>query len=338
MAAIPLLLTTGDSRRDARLRDVVALVEEALPGRIRSYYLFGSVADGSAVATSDLDLFLVAATPLTADEEARLADIARTAMSLGGGVDLAVIDEGTLLREGHFRIAAGGRLLHGVELRPRIPPTSLSAYLRRYAQAPWDYIAQVLRREAFLAAGYLAYPLRHPDPGGEFYGYDRPRLPHGDEPLPNIHALVATACWIATVAVALHAGRMVPAKSASVRNYGEVIGDAWAPWLEELYDTGRRRWEYRVPDDPAGRRHLRDLCGPMLAFENHYLRLYRRFLLSELGQGAEARLAAARRLGEATFPDPALREALAGLANDDDQRMREAASVARSRIAREEAR
>lgn len=325
MREIPLLLTTGDSRRDAHLRNVVALVEEALPGRIRSYYLFGSVADGSAVATSDLDLFLVAATPLTADEEARRADIARTATMPGGGIDLLVIDEGTLLREGHFRIAMSGRLLYGTELRPRIPPTPLPSYLRRYAQAPWDYIVQVLRREAFLAAGYLAYPLRHPDPGGEFYGYNRPRLPHGGEPLPNIHALVATACWIASVAVALQTGRMVPAKSASVHIYREAIGDEWAPWLDDLYDTGRQRWEYRVPADPAGRRHLRDLCGPMLAFENHYLRLYRHFLLVELTRGTEAKLAAARRLNEAVFPDPALREVLA-------------ASVALSRIAQEEAR
>ncbi len=338
MRNVPLHLTTGDSQRDARLRGVVELVERALPGRIRSYYLFGSVADGSAVATSDLDLFLVAATPLTADEEARRADIARTATLLGGSIDLLVIDEETLLREGHFRISANGRLLYGTELRPRIPPTPLPAYLRRYAQAPWDYITQVLRRDAFLDAGYLAYPLHHPDPGGEFYGYDRPRLPHGDELLPNIHALVATACWIATVAIALRTGQMVPAKSASTRMYRELIGDAWAPWLEELYDTGRRRWEYRVPSDRVERRHLRDLCAPMLAFENHYLRLYRAYLLTELEQGTDAELLAAQRLSTAIFLDPALREALAGLARNDDQRVREAASMALSRIAQQEER
>lgn len=77
MGNVALPLTTGESRRDAQLRDIVALVEAVLPGRIRSYYLFGSAADGSAVATSDLDLFLVAASPLTADEEARRAEIVR---------------------------------------------------------------------------------------------------------------------------------------------------------------------------------------------------------------------------------------------------------------------
>src|SRR5437764_8193584 len=239
---------TGDRQVDAILRGLVGLLETIFPGRIRGYYLFGSYADGSNVPTSDVDLCLVPATPFTAEEEERRQRIGRACALLSGrGIDLITIGEEALLREGHFRIEAGSRLIYGVDIRDRMPPQPIEQYLRRYVHAPWDYITQVLRARDFQAAGYLAYPLRYPDPAGEFYGYDQPRLAHGTEPVPNVEALVATACWIATVIVGLRAGRTVAAKSASVRLYRELIGDDRAPWLEALYEWGNRRWGYRIP-------------------------------------------------------------------------------------------
>jgi predicted nucleotidyltransferase len=336
VSEIALLDTTGDRQVDAILRGLVGILETVFPGRIRGYHLFGSYADGSNVPTSDIDRCLVPATPLTAADEDRLQRIGRARALLGGrGVDLIAIGEEALLREGHFRIEAGSRLIYGVDVRDRMPRQSSERYLGRYVHAPCDYITQVLRARDFQPAGYLACPLEYPDPAGEFYGYDRPRLAHGTEPVPNIQALVATACWIATVIVGLRAGRTVAAKGASVRLYRELIGDDRAPWLEALYEWGNRRWGYRIPAAPAERRRLHNLCAPMLAFENHYLALYRDYLLARLrredGEDAE-RVAAARRLGEVIYSDDETLGALRAIADDGNRELRRDAARALQRI------
>jgi len=54
-----LRCSTGNVRVDTALRGAIGIFEAAFPGRIRGYYLFGSQMDGSAVAISDIDLFVV---------------------------------------------------------------------------------------------------------------------------------------------------------------------------------------------------------------------------------------------------------------------------------------
>jgi hypothetical protein len=45
-----------------------------------------------------------------------------------------------------------------------------------------------------------------------------------------------------------------------------------------MYENGRQRWHYLVPDDPAERRQLGSLCQRMLSLERHYLDVYATFL------------------------------------------------------------
>lgn len=59
MDTITLLSSTGDPSVDRLLRGVIGRFEAAFPARIRCHYLKGSYTDGSAVATSDLDLAVV---------------------------------------------------------------------------------------------------------------------------------------------------------------------------------------------------------------------------------------------------------------------------------------
>lgn len=319
MSDIALLETTGDQQIDALLRGIIGVLEAAFPDRIRGYYLFGSYADGSGMPTSDIDLFIVPKGRFTVDEEGRRERIGRSCALLSSrSIDLIAVGEEMLFREGLFRLEAGSRLIYGVDIRDRLPRQSLDQYLRRYVQAPWDYITQVLRARAFRESGYLVYPLQYPDPAAEFYGYDQPRLPHRQESAPNMKALVATACWIATVIVGLRAGRTVAAKSASVRLYQELIGDEWAGWLEALYEWGNRRWSYLIPEAPSERRLLRDLCARMLAFENVYLTLYRDYLLAQLRRGSADRSSAVKRLSEVLYPDDEVIAALQAVAGDDD--------------------
>jgi len=59
MSDVVLAASTGDENVDALLREVISRVEQALPERIRGYYVVGSHADGSALLASDIDLTIV---------------------------------------------------------------------------------------------------------------------------------------------------------------------------------------------------------------------------------------------------------------------------------------
>ncbi len=59
MSMIELIYSTHQPRVDEAITGVISLCEMLLPGRIRAYYLTGSYTDGSAVASSDIDLEIV---------------------------------------------------------------------------------------------------------------------------------------------------------------------------------------------------------------------------------------------------------------------------------------
>lgn len=56
MSDVTLSASVGSTAADAVIRGVIGSFETAFAGRIRSCYVEGSYADGSAVATSDIDL------------------------------------------------------------------------------------------------------------------------------------------------------------------------------------------------------------------------------------------------------------------------------------------
>ncbi|HEU5424440.1 MAG TPA: nucleotidyltransferase domain-containing protein [Nitrolancea sp.] len=278
---------------DALVRELLRRLADEAPGRVQSLYLFGSHVDGSAAASSDLDLFVVTHGEL-APGEADLIRALGQQLSFGSNeLDLLPIGSAHLLRDGHWRLEANSRLVAGDDLRPSLPAEPFDSYLRRYTHAPYAYMSQVLRGVA-----RLDYPLDYPDPGGEFYGYDHePRPPAPRDPAArDIRALVATACWIASLSVGLLAGQKVPSKSRAPAAYAEHVGDEWTGFVATVYRSGKERWGYLAPADPAARAELRALCRDMLAFENAYLLRYRDYLLAELQAGPEARRVAAERL------------------------------------------
>src|SRR5262245_6000353 len=75
MADIALLGSAGDARVDQTLRDVVAMIEERLPERVRGYYLVGSYAVGEARPSSDIDLIVLVKGELAEGERERFASV-----------------------------------------------------------------------------------------------------------------------------------------------------------------------------------------------------------------------------------------------------------------------
>jgi hypothetical protein len=237
----------------------------ALGERVHSGYLFGSAADGSAVATSDIDLCLVVHGAATDAEIELLRSIALAiSRSHTAVLDVVVFGSDALQRDGHYRIREASQHMWGEDLRPAMPVWSVERYVRHYRNAPFSYSVQVLR-----GLDHLILPLDYPDPTGEFFGYDATLLPPGGAALHNVKALVSAACWHASLLVTLRTGTLPRSKGDAVRLYREQMDDQWAALIEQLYGVAGQTWHYSVPDTLAERGLLRGWCKRMLAFENH---------------------------------------------------------------------
>lgn len=323
MDNITLHFTTGEATIDALLRTIVAHIEATWPGRVSGYYLFGSHAEGSAIPASDIDIILVwRGAALAAVETAQLKDFAANwSRRHGIPLDLLPLAEEPLRREGHFRIKHGSVLLHGDDLRAILPDLSLTAYLSTYTRAPFGYAA-----EGFRHTDRLIFPLAYPDRRAPFYGYvlDNHEL---------LKALVAAACWDASLLVSLETGRVIRSKSESVQLYRTSIGGVWADYVETLYEHGKHQWHYAVPIVLGEHRLLRKLCQEYLPFENYYFARYRRYLLDELTQGDRKRtLLAAQRLEAIVYSDDEVTNALKTLCGASDEEICTAAHRALDRL------
>ena len=342
MPALELLVSTGDPVVDDVLRGVVGLYELVFPGRVRGYYLKGSYASGTAVATSDVDVEILFRGSLDGAElDKAEALIASCRLLSSVGLDLGPAGEDAFLQPGApdlklgdgSDLLLGSRLLYGEDIRDRIalPPVRVWARSLMYGQP--SFMARIRG-----GTPVLQYPLGYPDARGDFLGYDRAAVKCRDGvSRPSTKDLVRIVTGAASAIAAWRGDRYVVSKSQSVAAYRDVVGGAWAGFVEEIDARCRAEWTYLVPEQPAARQRLRALCERALAFENHFLECLRDFLLEELAPPEtpdtdDAWLPAAaalRVLGRIRYPgDRAVRQVLAALAATGPDGLREAAQTA----------
>jgi predicted nucleotidyltransferase len=278
------------------LNELVAGFEAALPGQVRSYYLLGSYAEGTAVPPlSDIDLLVVLDDTAMTEAAGTAQHLAqRYAVRSPARLDVTIRREAELpalhavLRRS---LKSGSRLLDGAELRPSLPEVPL----QEFRWAVWDgalhFVLNVLR-----GVERCALPVSYPDPGGEFFGYDRIRIGEWYPPAleQGTKELVAAASRLCSALLAEQAGVQAAGKAAAFRLYTETFDDEWAPLVRDIFERCKLRWRYRVPQGAAEREQLRALCQGMLAFENHALEACRRFFGGATGQGSPARQAEAQ--------------------------------------------
>ena len=265
----PLAASTGDARADETLRALVTACEAAFSGRVRSYLLSGSYAEGDAIPESDLDLGVLFRGAVTDDERQRLYMLARAIEGPGAiRLDVLALDERQYLRNATAD-APEAITVYGDDVRGELTLEPLARARARYLSAATYYIWQMRG----LRPG-LVWPLDYPDPDGEFFGYERYGYFNGDGAeemyTPGARTMLNCATMIATARLT-HAGQRVPSKRRCVEWYAGLAPGESAAWLAALYAACKGRWRYRVPSDPAERVELRALCAPMLAFENDFL-------------------------------------------------------------------
>ncbi len=308
MEDVVLLASSGAEAIDRLVRGIVTVYEASFPGRVRSYYLLGSYADGGAVPISDIDLLVLFAGARDERERDQGLWLAEGCALLSPTrLDLMLCDEATLASE-VVLLRQGGRLIYGTDTRAELPLPPLAIYTRETTDAARYFMAHILR-----GVERLDVPLTYPDPQGEFFGYDTIRIPEWYPPgtVCGVKELVTTASRLARASLALRAGRYSGSKGGSVTAYRAYIGDEWSDLLDALYQHGKLRWGYALPTSPEERRLLRDLCQRMLAFENDFLARYRTYLLGLLRSGDASEQAHARDMfAEVIYADEEVSAAL----------------------------
>jgi predicted nucleotidyltransferase len=331
---ISLVGMTGNVELDMALYGVVGLGHIAFPGRVLGCYLVGSHANGEAVQASDVDVVVVFKGSLQPGEAERFMAFQRFCWLLGKvEVDVSLVAEAWLRERGAVHLKLSSLLLQGEDVREQLPLMSLELWLRECMHKPYQFIE---RSRPLAEDEPLRYPLRPPDPSGEFYGYDYRQLKGPEGALhPSTKEVMTLTSRVATARLALEAGVYAHSKRMAVQAYREHIGGEWAPLLEELF-AYRERWGYMLPSEPAARARFRELCSRVVELENFFLPRYRDFMLAELERGAlEERVLAAERLGQVIYEDNAATEAaLERCASTGPEPLRQAAERSLARLRR----
>lgn len=300
-----LLVSSGDATADNIVRGLVGIFEAVFPDRVAGYYLTGSYANGSALPTSDLDMAILFKGRFLSQAEFETAVQINESCKLISPVVLdawVISDERTQQAEfigDTLELKLSSRLVYGKDTRHMITAQPDATYVRWAMDIP-QYPLTVARN----LGGSVTVPLDYPDPDGMFYGYDqwKVRTAYGKQQA-GTKLLVALVGRIASALIAHHAGQYVGSKQECVEKYRMYINDEWTTLVEQVYEHCRNRWGYCIPVAEEERQRLRTFCQQTLAFENHFLTVYKSFLLAELQSGERKhQLLAIKRLGQIIYP------------------------------------
>ena len=273
----------------------------AFPERIHAIYIQGSYADDINVSTSDIDLLIVFKDSFQQNEQQYAESLARQCIATNAiELDIELVDEQSLIAGISPTFKYGSQLLFGEDIRDTFPLVSLIEWTR-------DRMHSSLWRTAHLfgRSGNVSYPLDYPDPHSEVYGYDARLvgLPDGRE----VHCtrdLIRLVGWSATAILAYKAGVYVARKSECHTLYQVHFQDEWGQLLQDIYELCRGKWNYLIPEDEDERRILRNICERTLMFENHFLSIYKEFVIEELnGEDEQGRLEALQVLRKVNYRD-----------------------------------
>ncbi|QSQ23767.1 hypothetical protein JY651_01930 [Pyxidicoccus parkwayensis] len=328
---VTLVGMTEDMGINATLYGAIGLAQMAFPGRVRAYFMLGSHATSEAVVASDIDVVMIFKDRFLEGEQARF-ELFRGYVShmCRMPLDLSATEEARLLEDGEVNLKQSSLLLMGEDIRERIPLMPKDKWLRYCMHRPFIFME---RSRAHAEDEPLRHPFSFPDAQGELYGYDhREHVEPDGTRHRSIKELVTLACRLATALVALKAEAYTHSKSSAIEAHRQLVNDEWTPLFEEIYAC-RRRWGYRVPAEAKDREHLRGLCARMLEAENHFLGLYKDYLLAELRRGElRYRVMAARRLGLILYAGDEVLTALREQAEVAEEPLREEAREAISRL------
>ncbi len=276
---VQLINSTNNIPADRTLQQLIEAFEATFPTRIRAYYIEGSYANSTNVASSDLDVLLIFKHKFADDEQQQAEALAnQQSATCKLELDIEFVDEQSLIGGVSPTLKFGSTLIYGEDTRDSLQLVSLAEWTRdRMHSSLWRTV-HLCHRPTI-----IRYPLTYPDPQDEFYGYTTRllRLPNGQE-VPCTRDLIRLVGWSATAILAFQAGEYVPSKSECHKLYSACFSDEWGQLLQDIYELCRGKWNYLIPKQQEERNILRNICERTLGFENHFLQIYKQFVLSEL--------------------------------------------------------
>ena len=264
---------------NAVLQKIIERFEANFPQRVRAYYIQGSYADASNVTTSDLDTLLIYKDRFEGNELQNAEELAKKCEAESTlELDIECVDEQSLANGVSPTLKVGSSFIYGEDIRDALPLIPLEEWTRdRMHSSLWRTVHLCNR------PSIIRYPLTYPDPQGEFYGYDARtlRLLNKQE-VRCTRDLIRLVGWSATAMIAFKSGRYVARKSECHKMYQACFDNEWGELLQDIYELCRGEWNYLIPDNLEERKRLRAICERTLDFENHFLQVYKKFILTEL--------------------------------------------------------
>lgn len=247
-----LAYSTDRPKINQILQGVIGVFQQVFLGRIRGYYLRGSYCSESAVPNSDLDLYVIFKEDFRDPVEIiKAVELGRACAFMSPMLlEISPSAEIHLSQPEHAGLALNFKrstqFHFGEDIRDQVPTPSSDDWVRWAMHAPQ---ASLL---ATRSAEFVTFPLSHPNPEAEFYGYDRQTIPCADG-IDRLSSklLLATVGWIATALVALRTGQYLGSKREAVELYKMHIHDEWTNVVEQVYEQCRNRWHYLIPDKEA---------------------------------------------------------------------------------------
>jgi alpha-ketoglutarate-dependent taurine dioxygenase len=293
---VTLTQSTGFLELDDLLGSVVANLKKVFGERLLSCYAVGSAFDGSGVQSSDVDLHLLFKGAHSSYLKRAVQEFSLV-LSEKHGVDLDLITffESDINPWADVRTKLGGLQIFGDCSAEILVLPPIEEYVRESMHKAYYYLARV--------RGFpdrLCYPLFAPNPEDRFYGYNSRIHEDGS---PSTKELVVVAGWLSTALVTRAAQCYIASKSATYAGYCKHINDEWTSHLQDIFELAREKWNYRLPETQGDREKLAAICRQQVAFENHFLSEYRKFLEGETTTAAGLHADRADKLLCELFPD-----------------------------------
>lgn len=286
--------STGSAQRDRLLSGVVCYLKNVFGSRMLAVYLVGSIVDGSAVQSSDIDLHVLFRGAHT-QRVKKAMQVLSTSLSLRYRVDLDMSPFfESDLNPCDVRTKLGGIQLFGEPISDKLVLPDINVYIRESMHRALYYQAR-----ARGLPDNLSYPFSAPDTSDRFCGYNSRVHEDGT---PSTKELVVVAGWISTALVALAAKCYIASKADTYKLYRAHINDQWMSHLEDVFELVRKQWNYRLPETEEELEKLASICRKQVEFENHFLLEYRKFLEQEKSTDDSHSSKQACKLLSALFP------------------------------------
>lgn len=263
-----------------------------------SAYVAGSYANGYAVPTSDVDLYVIFERSLTESEWEALNDIAKILEEQEPQIDLIVYELERLKDLGVVEMSRYFLHVWGRAIHQQIPNPPFNDYLYRSMHRAYVRMSETRKEKPFL------WPLSYPNENEEYKGYAWRKIVVDGKEQPSLKEIVVLTGWMATGLCAWLGKKYVPTKNHCCEIFSEVVGGEEARILREVTDFCRDQLHYQVPTTEVDRERLLGLLPGVLKIENLFLAAYRDFLIAHLKDPDPVRVETSKvRLGEIILSD-----------------------------------